>query len=111
MQVFKIMRPSERQDAAASQAVLTIGGHLIRLLGAGLLIWASMRQASAPYFVVSGFGLILAGSLLARRKRAGAWAYLFVVTITLAWAFRDVDHGGSTLVMRLVGPITLLAII
>jgi glucose dehydrogenase len=102
---------AERQAAVASQALLAIGGRLTWLLGAALLIWGLTSRESALYLAVSGFGLVLAGTLLAWGKRAGAWAYLFVVTITLLWAMRGVDHGGTPVAIRLVGPIALLMMI
>jgi len=104
-------RANQRQQDAAARAVLAISGQVIQLLGAGLALWGLLLNASSPFYAVAGTGFILAGALLAKRKRAGAWVYLAVFALTLAWSLRNVDHGGSPLAMRLIGPIVLLSMI
>jgi hypothetical protein len=53
----------------------------------------------------------LAGTLIAKRERAGALVFMAVFGITLAWSLDTLQVSGSSLAMRLVGPAILLAMI
>ena len=100
---------SERHNALAARTLLFIAGQLMQLLGAVLAIAGFAHHV--PYHALAGFGLILAGALIAEGKRAGAWAFMLVLAVTLAWSLRNVGHGGAPLVWRLVGPTILLGIL
>ncbi|MCS3758686.1 membrane-bound PQQ-dependent dehydrogenase, glucose/quinate/shikimate family [Bradyrhizobium centrosematis] len=76
------------------------------VLGAGgaWLLWLG----GSFYYLPSGIILIIAGILLARRRVEGAWLYLLLFLLTLAWAFWEVGANGWALVPRTVGPAVLL---
>jgi glucose dehydrogenase len=100
---------SKRHDARAASTLLVIAGNLMQLPGA-VLATAGFAQ-HVPYHALTGVGMILAGSLVAKRKRAGAWILLLVFVATLAWSLRNVGHGGTPLAWRLVGPTILLTML
>ena len=80
------------------------------ILGAMLAIGLLLGRGSS-YNLLSGSGLMLAGTLIAARKRAGAWVYMGVFAITLFWSLHGLQKGGSSLPVRLVGPTILLCMI
>lgn len=91
--------------------MLSLGGGLILLLGGGLAIIGASSTDRFSYCAVAGAGLAAAGVLIAKRRREGAWAFMTVFAITLAWSLRNLQSGGSSVVMRLVGPALLLGMI
>ena len=104
-------RRSERQQAAADQALLGVAGGLILVLGGVLTLSSLLLADRSTYCAIAGFSLIPAGVLIANRRRQGAWLFIATFAITLAWALRDVSAGGTPLAMRLLGPTLLLGMI
>ena len=102
----------ERHRSAAAGFALSLAGSLIASLGAGLAIGAAFSSFEASSFMMlAGFGLVVSGALLARRHPAGAWAYLAVFALTVAWSLQGAGLGGSPLPYRLAGPILMLVMI
>jgi quinoprotein glucose dehydrogenase len=91
--------------------VLAIADVLLSLLGAAIALVGLMSPSESAFHFLSGAGLILSGTLVARGHRAGAWIYMAVFAITVTWSLRNIEVGGSSLAMRLVGPSLLLAIL
>ena len=91
--------------------MLTLSGGLVLILGAVLTIGGHLLVEDSSYCALAGAGLMLAGALIAKRNRAGAWAFMAVFAITLAWSLRNLEGAGTFLVMRLLGPAILLAMI
>ncbi|MGE0716647.1 MAG: PQQ-binding-like beta-propeller repeat protein, partial [Alphaproteobacteria bacterium] len=79
--------------------VLAVGGAWLAALGGSL------------YYLPAGLGLAVAGVLLIRRREAGAWVYLIVFVLTLAWALWEVGLRGWPLVPRTVPPAVLLVLV
>jgi glucose dehydrogenase len=100
--------PRSRDDSA--HAILAIAGFVFALGGVGLAIVGSTASASSFHLVV-GSGLIVSGALLAKRMVAGAWTLLAVFVAIAAWSLSNAGSNGSSLAYRLIGPITLLAMI
>ena len=100
-----------RRDRIAVQAQLAISGGVILILGALLAIGGPLVGEDSPYHALAGSALVLAGTLIAKRKRAGAFVFMAVFGITLAWSLGTLQVSGSSLAMRLVGPAILLAMI
>ncbi len=96
---------------AATRAMLAIAGLLVTLLGAAIALAGLMVRDGATFCLLSGAGLIVSGALVAKGHRAGAWVYMGVFAITVIWALRNIQLGGTSLPMRLVGPSLLLAMI
>ncbi|MEA1015179.1 hypothetical protein [Sphingosinicella sp. LY1275] len=76
--------------------VLFAGGVWLVLLGGSL------------YYLLAGAGLVLSGVLLFRGRVIGAWLYIGVFLLTLAWALWEVGLDGLGLVPRVIGPAILL---
>ncbi|MET4216571.1 quinoprotein glucose dehydrogenase [Bradyrhizobium sp. LB14.3] len=94
---------------AADWAAFILGTVMILIglvLGAGgaWLLWLG----GSFYYFPSGIILIVSGILLTRRRVEGAWLYLLLFLLTLAWAFWEVGANGWALVPRTVGPGVLL---
>ena len=102
---------SGRHDDLAARALLAIAGFLLSLVGAMIALGGQLSPNGSAFHVLAGCGLILSGILVAKRHRAGAWAYMAVFVVTVAWSLRNVQHGGTPLAMRLLGPTILLAMI
>jgi quinoprotein glucose dehydrogenase len=103
-------RKISRSRDDATDAILAIAGFVFSLGGLGFAIAASGSSAF-PFHPLAGSGLIVSGALLAKRKVAGVWTFLAVFVAIAAWALSNVDSNGSSLAYRLIGPITLLAMI
>jgi glucose dehydrogenase len=101
-------RRSERQQIAAAEALLAISGSLISLLGGMLVIGGGLLADRSDYRVLAGAGLTLAGMLIAKHRREGAWLFMAVLALTLAWSLGNLQSGGASLIMRLIGPALLL---
>lgn len=104
-------RRSERQHLAAAEALLAISGSLISLLGGMLVIGGGLLADRSDYCMLAGAGLTLAGMLIAKRRREGAWLFMPVWALTLAWSLGNLQSGGASLIMRLIGPALLLGMI
>jgi quinoprotein glucose dehydrogenase len=104
-------RGSERQQVVVDQALLAVSGSLISLLGGMLVIGAGLLADRSDYCTLAGSGLALAGILIAKRRREGAWLFMAVLALTLAWSLGNLQSGGVSLIMRLIGPALLLAMI
>lgn len=102
---------SEQQRAVATRALLTLSGGMILILGAVLAVGGLLVADYSTYYALAGSGLMLAGTLIAKRRRAGAWVFMAVFAITLAWSLRDLQDGSASLAMRLMGPTILLGMI
>ena len=96
---------------AAARALLAIFGGLILILGLLLALGGPLLPGHSSYHALAGAGLMLAGALIAKRRRAGAWVFMAVFAITLAWSLRNLEAGGTSLAMRLLGPSILLGMI
>ena len=104
--------PSERHAEQAVHALLSISGAIISLAGAVLAIGGYLSPINGSAFhMLLGLGLIVSGSLIARRHRAGAWTYMAVFGGTVIWSLGDVHHARTPLALLLVGPSILLAIL
>jgi glucose dehydrogenase len=101
-------RKISRSGDDASHAILIIAGFVFALSGLGLAIAGSTSSASS-FHLIAGFGLIVSGALLAKRMVAGAWTFLAVFVAIAAWSLGNAGSNGSSLAYRLIGPITLLA--
>lgn len=103
---------SGHQHAVAARALLAISGGLILFLGGTLLLIGRVLLVDrSNYCTLAGCGLILAGDLIAKRRREGAWVFIAVFAITLIWSLGNLQAGGTSLAMRLVGPTLLLSMI
>jgi glucose dehydrogenase len=103
-------RKISRSHDDAAHAILAIAGLVFALSGVCLAIAGSTWSASS-FHLFAGSGLIVSGALLAKRKVAGAWTFLGVFAATAAWSLSNVGSNGSSLAYRLIGPLTLLAMI
>jgi glucose dehydrogenase len=104
-------RRSERQHLAAAEALLAVSGSLISLLGGMLVIGAGLLADRSDYCTLAGPGLALAGILITKRRREGAWLFMAVFALTLGWSLGNLPSSGTSLIMRLVGPALLLGMI
>lgn len=103
---------SRRRPDPAPRSILAICGSLIALFGVVLAtIGALSTQDSGSFVLFAGLGLILSGALLAKRHVAGAWSYMAVFGVTLAWSLQDVGLGGSSVPYRILGPIIMLVML
>jgi quinoprotein glucose dehydrogenase len=99
--------PDHHVDRAGRTA-LAIAGALFSLVGLILAIGGYLSPTNGSAFqMLTGLGLIVSGTLVARRHRAGAWAYMLVFAGTVSWSLRNIE-AGSSLAGRLVGPTLLL---
>ena len=101
---------SERQHDQAVRTVLAISGALFSLIGAVLAVGGYLSINGSAFHIFAGFLLIVSGAQVARRHRAGAWTYMFVVVGTVCWSLRNIGDG-SPLLQRLVGPTLLLVML
>lgn len=104
-------KQSARQFEVAARTVLGFSGAFLSI--AGIILTAGGLMSAfdgSAFYAVTGMGLTIAGALIAKRNRAGAWTYLAVIAVTVSWSLRNVDQGPS-LGHRLVGPILLLAML
>lgn len=102
---------SAQHSAVAARTALAISGALISIAGLVLAVGGILSPfEGAAFYALTGLGLIISGTLVARRRRAGAWTYLAVFALTVTWSLRNVDHGPS-LSQRLLGPAILLAML
>lgn len=102
---------SLRRTEKAVRTVSALCGIMLAVTGALLAVYGYVSPLEAPPFsIFAGFGLIVAGGLVARRNRLGLWSYGLMFAGTLAWSVRNVDSGGSSLAYRLVGQAILAAI-
>ena len=101
---------SDRQYDQAVRTVLAMAGAMFSLLGLLLTVGGYLSVNGSAFHVFVGLGLIVSGALVARRHPAGAWTYMLVFAATVGWALRNVETG-SSLVLRLTGPLLLLVII
>jgi glucose dehydrogenase len=95
----------------AAEALLAISGSLISLLGGMLVIGGGLLADRSDYCMLAGAGLTLAGMLITKRRREGVWLFMAVFALTLAWSLGDLQSGGASLMMRLIGPALLLGMI
>jgi quinoprotein glucose dehydrogenase len=87
-------------------AVLALIGLVLAIGGAWLL-----ALGGSFYYLPAGIGLIVSGVLIARRRPAGAWVYLAIFLLTLAWALWESGLDGWALVPRVVAPTVLLLLV
>jgi quinate dehydrogenase (quinone) len=91
-------------------AALAISGFMLSTVGALVTIGGYVSPLSGSAFhMLIGVALILSGMLVARCHRAGAWICVAVFAGTVSWSLRD--PGSSSLLFRLVGPASLLAVL
>jgi glucose dehydrogenase len=91
--------------------LLAVAGSLIALLGGMLVTGAGLLVDGSAYCLLAGSGLMLAGILITKGRRQGAWLFMAVFAVTLAWSLRDLQSGGASLIVRLAGPALLLGMI
>jgi len=102
---------SARHAAVAARTALGISGALISIAGIVLTAGGLLSPfEGSVFYALTGLGLIISGTLVARRHRSGAWTYLAVFVLTVTWSLRNVDDG-SSLGQRLLGPAILLAML
>ena len=101
---------ADRQYDQAVRTVLATAGALFSLAGLVMAIGGYLSFIGSSFHVLAGLGLVVSGSLVARRHPAGAWTYMFVFAGTVGWALRNVE-AGSILALRLMGPLALLLIL
>jgi glucose dehydrogenase len=102
---------SAKQFEIAARTVLGFSGAFLSI--AGIVVAAGGLMSTfdgSAFYAVTGLGLTVSGTLIAKRNRAGAWTYLGVFAVTVSWSLLNVDQGPS-LGHRLVGPIILLAML
>jgi quinoprotein glucose dehydrogenase len=100
-------KAADRHYDQAARTVLAMAGALISLIGAALAIGGYLSLNGSAFHMFVGMGLVVTGTLVAKRHRAGACTYLVVFCGTLAWSLRNVAVG-SGLAQRLAGPMLLL---
>src|SRR4051794_15666422 len=76
--------------------ILIVGGGWLRALG------------GSGYYFLAGFGLVVTGMLLWKRRIESAYLYLLIFLGTLIWAWWEVGANGWALVPRVLGPAVLL---
>lgn len=94
----------------AERSLLGIAGSLFAIVGAGLATASTFVGGDSTFFVMIGFGLMIAGVLLARGVKAGGWAYGLVVVTTMAWSLQNAGTG-SSIAYRFAGPVILFGMI
>jgi quinoprotein glucose dehydrogenase len=99
---------SDRTVDQAARVLLAIAGALSSLVGFVLAVGGYLSpQEGSVFYVFAGVGLMVSGAMVARRHRAGAWTYMVVFAGALSWSLRYLDTG-SSLALRLLGPLVLL---
>lgn len=81
-------------------------GLLLALLGATTVIGGInlLLMNDTPYFFVIGIGLLVSGLLLARGKKAGAYAYAGTLSVIILWSLVEVGLDVGLLLPRIVVP-------
>jgi quinate dehydrogenase (quinone) len=74
----------------------------IALIGGGFNL---TLLGGSPYYIFAGFGCLVSGILIARRRIAGAWLYGAVLAATIVWAIGEVRLDFFALVPRLALPL------
>lgn len=92
--------------SALGRGALTLLGVVLALLGVVLLAGGVklLTVGGSPYFAVMGLATLVAGVLVALRRRAGAWLYLIAFAATIVWALADAGLQFWPLVSRLMMP-------
>lgn len=80
-------------------AVLLFGGIWLALIGGSL------------YYVLIGGAIVVAGALIFRRNRLGAWLYAAIFALTIPWALWETGPDPWALVPRLIAHAVLLALV
>ncbi len=80
---------------------------LVLVVGGGGLL----SLGGSAYYLLAGAGLVASGAMLWRLRLLGAWIYVGVFAVTVAWAFWEVGLNGWALVPRVVAPALLLALV
>ena len=78
---------------------------LVLVVGGGWLL----SLGGSAYYLLAGAGLVASGAMLWRLRLLGAWIYVGVFAVTVAWALWEVGLNGWALVPRVVAPALLLA--
>ncbi|MCJ8159147.1 hypothetical protein [Sphingomonas sp. LaA6.9] len=107
----QVPRRSRQHWESAHRSILAICGSLIALLGVVLTCMSAISLDRGSFFLFAGCGLILSGTLLAKRHVAGAWTYMAIFAATLAWSLQDAGLGSSSVTNRMLGPIIMLVIL
>ncbi|MDX3908394.1 MAG: membrane-bound PQQ-dependent dehydrogenase, glucose/quinate/shikimate family [Sphingobium sp.] len=77
-------------------AILAVGGAWLAALGGSL------------YYLLTGLAMIVAGTLLIRRRKAGGMLYILIFVATIVWALAEVGTDNWALVPRVIAPLVLL---
>lgn len=101
---------SDRHFDRAARTALAISGALFSLAGFVLALGGYLSPDGSAFHLLAGLGLIVSGTLVSRRHRAGAWTYMLVFVGTVSWSLRNIEVG-SSLGRRLIGPSLLLVMI
>jgi hypothetical protein len=73
----------DRQYAVAARTLLGISGALLSIIGFVLAAGGLLSSVDdSTLYALVGFGLIVAGALIAKRNRAGAWTYTALMAAT-----------------------------
>jgi quinoprotein glucose dehydrogenase len=93
--------------AAALLGILFAAIGLVLAIGGAWLAWLG----GSIYYLPAGLGMIGSGVLLMRGRHSGAWLYLAVYALTLAWAVWEAGLYGWALVPRVIAPSVLLILL
>ena len=96
-----------KSDVSAIGRVLRwIAGLLLVVTGLALAAGGAKLAAvgGSLYFVLMGLASLVAGVLVLRRRRAGAWLYALACVLTLVWAVWDAGLQFWPLISRLFAP-------
>lgn len=79
---------ASRKGPGERDPLLWIVGGLVALIGILMIIGGGWLAAigGSWYYLLAGVGMVIAGFLLARRRRAGAWWFVAVFVATVIWA-------------------------
>jgi quinoprotein glucose dehydrogenase len=93
----------------AAKSARIIYGMVLVLIGLALALpgLKLIGLGGSPYYVIAGLATLVAGILLARGRRSGAWIYCAMLLGTAIWALWEAGLDGWALVPRLVAPVVL----
>lgn len=98
-----------RPRTGADWGLLVLGA-LLAVIGLPLVIggvWL-IALGGSWYYALAGLALVASGAFIALGRLLGAWIYLGLYLLTLAWAVWEVGLHGWALVPRVVAPTVLL---
>ncbi|CAN5202625.1 membrane-bound PQQ-dependent dehydrogenase, glucose/quinate/shikimate family [soil metagenome] len=102
-----------KSSGGVAAIAVRILGIILALIGLTLVIGGVklLTLGGSFYYLLAGIGLVASGVMLFRLKLVGAWIYLGVFVLTVAWALWEVGLDGWGLVPRVIAPAVLLALV